>query len=103
MEQAILAYDGQGRGAAERGRRPLLEDNSVRSKSSNLVTASLGYAITRRYRFVVEGLNLLNATVSDIDYYYASRLPGDSAHGVNDTHFHPVEPRAIRLRFEAMF
>ena len=85
------------------GPRPLIEDNSVRSEASNAVTASLGYAITARVRFVVEGLNLMNARVSDIDYYYASRLPGEPLAGVNDVHTHPVEPRAIRLRFEATF
>ncbi|MEQ8514635.1 MAG: hypothetical protein RIC38_03435 [Chromatocurvus sp.] len=32
----------------------------------------------------------------DIAYYYASRLPGEPANGVDDVHFHPLEPRAIR-------
>jgi len=107
ISSGISAYDlGRFNGSIRYrylGPRPLIEDNSVRSRASNLVTASLGYAITHRYRLVVEGLNLLNATVNDIDYYYASRLRGEPADGVNDTHSHPVEPRAIRLRFEATF
>ncbi len=107
VSSGISAYDlGRFNGSIRYrylGPRPLIEDNSIRSRASNLVTASLGYAITPRYRVVVEGLNLLNATVSDIDYYYASRLRGEPADGVNDTHLHPVEPRAIRLRFEATF
>jgi hypothetical protein len=85
------------------GPRPLNETDSVRSPASNLVTADIGCAITRRYRLVLEGLNLLNARVSDIDYYYASRLPGEPLGGVNDIHMHPVEPRAVRIRFEAAF
>src|SRR5207253_6173040 len=85
------------------GPRPLIEDNSVRSARSNLVTATLGYDITRHYRMIVDGLNLLNARVSDVDYYYASRLPGEPLGGVNDIHTHPVEPRTLRLRFEAAF
>ena len=40
------------------GPRPLIEDNSVRSKASNIITATAGCAITSRDRFVVEGLNL---------------------------------------------
>jgi len=52
---------------------------------------------------IVDGLNLLNARVSDVDYYYASRLPGEPLGGVNDIHTHPVEPRTLRLRFEAAF
>jgi len=85
------------------GPRPLIEDNSVRSTRSSLVTATLGYDITRHYRMIVDGLNLLNARVSDVDYYYASRLPGEPLGGVNDIHTHPVEPRTLRLRFEAAF
>jgi hypothetical protein len=85
------------------GPRPLIEDNSVRSRASHLAQATLGYALTPRYRLVAECMNLLNTKVSDVDYYYASRLPGEPLSGVNDTHFHPVEPRAIRLRFEATF
>ena len=85
------------------GPRPLIEDNSVRSHASHLAQATIGYALTPRYRLVAECLNLLNTKVSDVDYYYASRLPGEPLAGVNDTHFHPVEPRAIRLRFEASF
>ncbi len=34
---------------------------------------------------------------SAIDYYYASRLPGEPAQGVNDVHFHPTETRSFRL------
>jgi hypothetical protein len=107
ISSGISAYDlGRFSGSLRYrylGPRPLIENNSVRSGASNLVTASLGYAITPRYRVVVEGLNVLDATVSDIDYYYASRLPGEPAGGVNDTHLHPIEPRAIRIRVEMAF
>jgi hypothetical protein len=46
--------------------------------------------------------NLADARESDISYFYASRLPGEPVEGVEDIHFHPVEPRQIRasLRFE---
>jgi hypothetical protein len=40
--------------------------------------------------------NLANSTVSDIDYYFASRLPGDPAGGVDDLHTHPSPPRTAR-------
>jgi hypothetical protein len=107
VSSGISAYDlGHFNGSIRYhylGPRPLIENNTIRSQASNIVTASIGYAITPRYRLVVEGLNLLNATVSDIDYYYASRLPGEPAAGVNDTHLHPVEPRAFRVRFETTF
>jgi hypothetical protein len=33
---------------------------------------------------------------ADISYYYASRLNGDPPEGVEDLHFHPMEPRTLR-------
>jgi hypothetical protein len=47
--------------------------------------------------------NLFNRKASDIDYYYVSRLQGEPAEGVADTHFHPVEPRSVRLTLTANF
>ena len=35
--------------------------------------------------------------VSDIDYYFTSRLHGEPLAGVDDIHFHPAVPRTIRL------
>jgi len=79
------------------GPRPLIEDDSVRSKSSTLVSAQLGYELARSIRMGVDVFNVLNARVSDVDYYYASRLPGEPSSGVNDVHTHPAEPRSARL------
>jgi outer membrane receptor protein involved in Fe transport len=78
------------------GPRPLIEDNSVRSKSSTLLNLQAGYKITQQLRASIDILNLFNASVSDIDYYYASQLPGEAA-PVNDIHTHPAEPRAVRV------
>jgi len=47
----------------------------------------------------LEVLNLLDNDAHDIDYYYASRLPGEPEEGVEDLHYHPVEPRTVRLTF----
>jgi outer membrane receptor protein involved in Fe transport len=78
------------------GPRPLIEDNSVRSQSTSLVNARVGYAFTKKIRAYVDGFNLFNRKANDIDYFYASRLQGEPAEGVNDVHFHPVESRAFR-------
>ena len=48
-------------------------------------------------------LNLLDERSSDIDYYYTSRLRGEPADGVNDTHTHPNEPFSVRLTVSAKF
>jgi hypothetical protein len=42
-------------------------------------------------------LNLLDSTDADIQYFYASRVAGDAPGGVEDLHFHPVEPRQVRV------
>ncbi len=84
------------------GPRPLVEDNSVRSKSSTLVNVLVGYRVRKPVQISMEILNLFNAQVSDIDYYYASRLRGETA-PVNDVHTHPAEPRAVRLTLKLTF
>jgi hypothetical protein len=85
------------------GQRPLVEDNSVRSASTTLAYGRIGYRIDSRTRVTLDGFNLFNRRASDIDYYYASRLPGEDAEGVGDHHFHPVEPRTLRLTLSKNF
>ena len=85
------------------GPRPLIEDNSVRSASTTLAYARVAYQLNRRTRLSLDVFNLLNKRASDIDYYYASRLPGEAADGASDRHFHPVEPRSVRLTLAYAF
>jgi outer membrane cobalamin receptor len=85
------------------GPRPLIEDNSVRSQASSLVNAQVGYRLTKKARLLLDVFNLLNSTVPDIDYYYASRLPGEPLAGVDDIHTHPMQPRVARLAFSMAF
>ena len=42
--------------------------------------------------------NVLNEEHSEIQYFYASRLQGEPSEGVEDVHFHPAEPRALRVQ-----
>ena len=51
----------------------------------------------------IEGYNLFNSAVADIDYYYASRLPGEPLDGVNDIHTHPSIPRTARVSLQFAF
>ncbi len=85
------------------GPRPLIEDDSVRSHSTALFNGRIGYKIGKNLRLEFEGFNLTNRKVSAIDYYYASRLPGEAAEGINDVHFHPIESRSFRLSMRAFF
>jgi outer membrane receptor protein involved in Fe transport len=85
------------------GSRPLIEDNSVRSQSSTTVDARVGYQFFKTWRVLVDVFNLFNAKVSDIDYYYTSRLQGEPLTGVNDIHTHPAEPLEVRVTVAASF
>ena len=78
------------------GPRPLIEDNSVRSQSTSIVNARIGYAVAKSVRAYVDVFNLLNREASDVDYFYTSRLQGEPAAGADDIHFHPVEKRTWR-------
>jgi TonB dependent receptor/TonB-dependent Receptor Plug Domain len=85
------------------GPRPLIEDNSQRSKATTLAYLRVGYRITPSVKLALDVFNLFDKQASDIDYYYASRLKGEPAGGVDDIHFHPVEPRSVRLTLTANF
>jgi hypothetical protein len=78
------------------GSYPLIEDNSVRATATTLLNFDAGWLFTPGIRLQVSVLNLLDARDADIQYYYTSRLPGEPAGGIDDIHFHPVEPRQVR-------
>ncbi len=78
------------------GSRPLIEDGSAWSPASTLANARLGYKFGKQWRAALDVYNLFDRKVSDIDYYYVSRLKGEAA-GVADIHTHPAEPRSFRF------
>jgi len=92
------------------GARPLIEDDSVRSSDTVLVSARAGYRFSKNWSLSAEVFNLLNRKDSEIDYYYASRLgtdagagPADQEYGVNNVHFHPADPISFRIALTARF
>ncbi len=85
------------------GPRPLLEDNTVRSKSTTTLNGRLGYKFSPKLELAFEGFNLTNRQDSAIDYFYTSRLPGEPAQGVDDVHFHPIEKRSFRVQLNVKF
>lgn len=78
------------------GPRPLIENNSLRSNSTTLLSGRIGYKFEKKLRLQFDAFNLLNRRASQIDYAYQSQLKGEAA-PVNDVHFHPTEPRSVRL------
>ena len=85
------------------GPRPLIENNSVQSKATALAYGRIGYKFDDKTKLTIDVFNLFNKQASDIDYYYRSRLHGEPADGVDDIHFHPVEPRSLRLTLSHHF
>ncbi|MCE4222713.1 TonB-dependent receptor [Methylobacterium sp. C25] len=85
------------------GPRPLIEDNSVRSKPTALLNGRVGYNFDNGMSLALDVLNLTNAKADQITYFYESRLPGEPAAGIADKHFHPVEPTAVRLTLAGRF
>ena len=82
------------------GSYPLTEDNALRARASNLVNADIGYRLRSGTRIQLTMLNVLNGAADDIQYAYASRLKGETSDGVDDVHFHPAEPRQVRMSVE---
>lgn len=83
------------------GPRPLLETNSVRSHASTLIQVRFGWQVNAHVGLSLEAMNLLNAKVNDIEYYYATRLKNEVGstppEGVMDRMVHPSDPRSIRF------
>ena len=91
----------------------LTEDDSPRSTASTLFSAQASLQATKWARLSVEVFNIFDAQVDDIAYFYASRLRGEPPVGVPpagvaprcgpasrtpcDVHFHPAQPRSLRL------
>lgn len=84
------------------GPRPLNDENTVRSASSLTLNARLGWKLGKRLHLELEAFNLANRRAAAIDYYYASRLPGE-AQAVSDVHFHPIESRSLRATLTRRF
>ena len=84
------------------GARPLIENNTVRARSTLLTNLRLSRKLTPNVDLTLDVFNLLNRKVNDIEYYYASRLAGEVA-SVDDVHQHPGEPRTVRATVQIRF
>jgi hypothetical protein len=95
------------------GPRVLDTQGDAVSAPSTVLNGQVTLKLSPHYWFEVEALNVTNAQVDDVEYYYASWLPQDAGnrsyagnpqvnpllggHGVNDYVFHPAELRTIRV------
>jgi TonB-dependent receptor-like protein/carboxypeptidase family protein len=79
------------------GPRALIEDNSQRSNATSLFELEAGYQLAKKLRVTAQVFNLFNRAVSDVDYYFASRLAGEPPDGVLDVMTHPSLSRSARV------
>ena len=84
------------------GPTPLVEDNSQRSQSSINFSLRTSYKVDANTSVNFDVFNLFNRRSSEIAYYYPSQLRNETA-PVNDIHFHPAEPRTVRLALVAHY
>ena len=84
------------------GEAPLIEDNRVRSKPTTLVNLEAGYRFWERYKISAAVYNVFDSEDSDITYLYESQLANETE-PVEDIHFHPVEPRTVRVTLSGSF
>jgi outer membrane receptor protein involved in Fe transport len=84
------------------GSGALIEDNSVRSHSSLTTNLRIGRKLSRDTELTLDVFNVFDRKVNDIEYFYESRLPGETA-PVADRHVHPAESRTARLTLRMQF
>ncbi len=84
------------------GAGALTSNNSVRSTPSLVSNLRVGYALSKTSALTLDVLNLFDRRYNDIEYFYATQLPGEVA-PVNGKVVHPGEPRTARLTLRLGF
>ncbi len=83
------------------GKRPLVEDGSVKSAANVMTNFKVGYRFGKHWSAELDVINAFNKKANDIEYFYGSRLRSEPAFNESsnkgDLHFHPSEPRTARL------
>ena len=69
----------------------------MRSDATTLAYLRAGFRSSPNTALTLDIFNLFDKKANDIEYFYTSRLAGEPAEGIDDRHFHPVEPRSFRL------
>lgn len=78
------------------GPAPLVDDASKMSQSTFVLNGEAAWRVNDRLEFTLAAFNLLDSDDADITYFYASQLAREVS-AVEDFHFHPVEPRNVRI------
>lgn len=85
------------------GPHPLIEDNSVRGEETLLVNFRAAWTGFEGWELYGELLNAFDSDAHDIDYFYATRLPGEPLGGIEGRNSRVVEPRQVRVGVKKTF
>ena len=85
------------------GKRPLNEDASTYSRATTIVNLGGSYQLSQQLKLGAQISNLFDSKDHDIDYLYTSRLSGEPAEGIEDLHFHPIEPINARVTLSYIY
>jgi hypothetical protein len=83
------------------GESPLVEDNSAKSPAYTTVDAQVGFR-SAKWLAALDIFNVADVKWNDIEYYYVSRLRGESSPLAGYV-VHPGVPRTLRARFQYQF
>jgi len=81
------------------GPRNLSETGEVKSKSTEIVNANVGYRLQNGWSIGLEIINLFDSKDDDITYLFESRTLAEREKNIDpieDFHSHPMEPRTVR-------
>lgn len=84
------------------GARRLDSFDEHHAHASSALNMGVGYQ-WQSCSLTLDILNMLNSRAHDIDYFYRSRLANESADGREDVHYHPLEPRSLRIKGDYKF
>ena len=83
------------------GDAALTEDEVVEKDSSTLLHFGVSYE-KDNWEIGLDILNFLDEEDDDIAYWFESQLPGETT-AVEDIHFHPADPRTVRVLMKYKF
>ena len=78
-------------------------DQFPQDKGYSEVNLDVGYKVNAGLKLQVSIFNLLDTKANAAAFYYAARLPGEPADGVNDYQVHPLEPISARFTVTKSF
>ncbi len=86
------------------GKYPINDgEQNPQDKGYSEINVDIGYKVGDRLRLQLSVFNLLNTKADSAAYFYAARLKGEPADGINDFQVHPLEPISFVFKATAYF